>query len=120
MAEAGRLGEHALPEEEADPAEAGEGEDEDGRGGAPGVVADGGLVDDEDGEDGGGEDEERAWVVEAAEGDADEELVVLGPEDEEEEAGDESAGRTASAVRTTHFVTRKRTGKCTTYFIQNT
>lgn len=82
VAEAGVAGELALPENEGDPAEAAD--DEDGYRGAaaPGVVADGGLVDDEDGQDGGGEDEDGAEVVEAAHVNLDKELVVLGPEEQ--------------------------------------
>lgn len=59
-AEARVAGELALPKDEADPAEAADDKDRDCGGAAPGVVADGGLVDDEDGEDGGGEDENGA------------------------------------------------------------
>lgn len=86
--------EGALPEDEQDPAEAADDENGNGGGAVPGVVADGSLVDDEDGQDGGGQDEDGAEVVEPADTDWHNELVVLGPEEEEQNSGDKGARRT--------------------------
>lgn len=81
-----------LPEDQHDPAEAAEDEDDNGRGAAPGVVANGGLVYYKDGQDGSCEDEECAEEVEVSEGDLDEELVVVWPEKEEDDGGNSSTG----------------------------
>lgn len=103
----GVLEEHPLPDEERYPAETAQDEDGDGRGAAPGIVPDGGLVDYEDGKHSSCQDQHSPDIIEVPKGYLDKELVVVWP-DEEQHQGRDKGTRAAATTRldTRHLLAR--------------